>query len=50
MLATNNPTIAIILGSFAAACECEKDGNSPVTPDDILQKIDYIEKQVKFEN
>ena len=49
MLATNNPVISTILGSFAAACECEKDGNSPVTPQDLLQKIEYVEKGVKFD-
>jgi hypothetical protein len=30
---------------MAAACECEVDGNSPVTPDDVRRKIDVTEKQ-----
>ena len=28
-----------IIGSIAAACECEKDGNIPISPNDILKKI-----------
>jgi rfaE bifunctional protein kinase chain/domain len=50
MLATNNPATSTILGSFAAACECERDGNNPVTPEDLLRKIDFIEKGVRFEH
>jgi len=45
MLTEKNPVIATILGSMAAACECEVDGNSPVTPDDVRKKIDISEKQ-----
>lgn len=30
---------ASILGSMAAACECEVDGNIPVTKDDVVKKI-----------
>ena len=32
---TATPAIATILGTMAAACECECDGNIPVTPDDV---------------
>jgi hypothetical protein len=45
MLTNKNPVVATILGSMAAACECEVDGNSPVTPDDVRKKIDVTEKQ-----
>jgi rfaE bifunctional protein kinase chain/domain len=45
MLTVNKPVIASILGSMAAACECEVDGNSPVTPDDVARKINATEKQ-----
>ena len=45
MLTEKNTVIATILGSMAAACECEVDGNSPVTPDDVRRKIDVTEKQ-----
>lgn len=49
MLATQNAVISTILGSFAAACECEKDGNNPVTPKDLLEKIEFVQKGVRFE-
>ena len=49
MLATGNSIIAAILGSVAAAVECETDGNLPVRPVDVLAKLDSFEKRVKFE-
>jgi hypothetical protein len=45
MLTDKNAVVATILGSMAAACECEVDGNSPVTPDDVRKKIDAAERQ-----
>lgn len=49
MVATKSEAIATILGSMAAACECERDGNIPVTPDDVLQKIDVTERQARYQ-
>lgn len=49
MLATASPAVASIIGSIAAACECEVDGNIPVTPDLVMAKLDSIVKQLKFE-
>jgi bifunctional ADP-heptose synthase (sugar kinase/adenylyltransferase) len=46
MKATGNEVIASILGSFAAGVECEKDGNIPVSPDDVRRKIKDIENHV----
>ena len=46
MLAVRDPGIATILGSMAAAVECECDGNIPVTADDLRSKIDVIERQM----
>ena len=46
MLAVRDPGIATILGSMAAAVECECDGNIPVTADDLRSKIDIIERQM----
>ena len=46
MLAVRDPGIATILGSMAAAVECECDGNIPVTADDLRVKIDAIERQM----
>ena len=47
-LTTGSDAIATILGSMAAACECECDGNIPVTPDDMRRKIDAVERQANY--
>ncbi|WP_372522809.1 PfkB family carbohydrate kinase [Sulfuricaulis sp.] len=47
-LATGSDAVATILGSMAAACECEHDGNIPITPDDVRRKIDVAERQVNY--
>jgi rfaE bifunctional protein kinase chain/domain len=49
LVATNNDVIASILGNMAAGVECEHDGNVPVTPDQLLKKIDVIEKHARYE-
>jgi len=49
LLSTNNPTLASIVGNLAAACECEEDGNVPITPEHLLKKIEQIRKEVEFE-
>jgi len=41
--------LASILGSFAAAAACEKDGNSPVDPSELRALIDKVEKAANFE-
>ena len=46
MLSVREPGIATILGTMAAAVECECDGNIPVTADDVRAKIDVIERQM----
>lgn len=48
--ATDNPVIAAVLGSFAAAIECEHDGNVPVSPADVAKKIDDTERQARYES
>jgi bifunctional ADP-heptose synthase (sugar kinase/adenylyltransferase) len=48
MLATGSDAIATILGSMAAACECEYDGNIVVTPDDVRRKIDIVERRARY--
>jgi rfaE bifunctional protein kinase chain/domain len=47
-LAVGTDTVATIVGSIAAACECECDGNIPVTPDDVRRKIDSVERQANY--
>jgi len=45
---TGSAVQATIIGSLAAACVCEKDGNTPVGPEDLLNKINTIEKKVAY--
>lgn len=47
-LTTGSDAIASILGSIAAAGECECDGNIPVTSDDVRRKIDAVERQANY--
>ena len=39
---------AAIIVSIAAACECEYDGNIPITPENVLEKLDKIEKKINY--
>lgn len=48
MLATGSEAIATILGSIAAACECESDGNIPITPERVIAKIDRVERRAHY--
>jgi rfaE bifunctional protein kinase chain/domain len=47
-MATGSDAVATILGSMAAACECEMDGNIPVTPADVRRKIDAVERAANY--
>ncbi|MDB5925221.1 MAG: cytidyltransferase-related domain [Betaproteobacteria bacterium] len=47
-LVTGSDAVATILGSIAAACECEYDGNIPVTPTDLRRKLDAVERQANY--
>ena len=49
MLVMGSPLVSTILGSIAAACECERDGNIPISVSDVATKIDAIEKRANFE-
>jgi bifunctional ADP-heptose synthase (sugar kinase/adenylyltransferase) len=49
LAAGGNNAAATILGSMAAARECELDGNVPVTPKDVRDKIDRLERQMDFQ-
>jgi rfaE bifunctional protein nucleotidyltransferase chain/domain len=48
MLVSKNEAIATILGTMAAACECERDGNIPISTDDVRAKLDSVERQINF--
>ena len=40
--------IAAILGSFAAACACEVEGNVPIEIDKIINKIKEVQKKINY--
>ena len=40
--------IASILGSFAASCACEVEGNIPITIDKIISKIKEVQKKINY--
>lgn len=48
MIAAKNEVIAAILGNMAAGVECEHEGNWLVTPDQVLKKVDAIEKVINY--
>ena len=48
MLATDSLVIAGILGSMAAACECECDGNVPIKTEYLLKKINEVEEMTGY--
>jgi rfaE bifunctional protein kinase chain/domain/rfaE bifunctional protein nucleotidyltransferase chain/domain len=43
------PVTASILGSVAAAIACERDGNQPIEPEEILKKLAKVQKQTHYE-
>ena len=49
LVSTRSPVIASILGSMAAAIACEREGNQPVEPADVLKKLEAVERQGQFE-
>jgi rfaE bifunctional protein kinase chain/domain/rfaE bifunctional protein nucleotidyltransferase chain/domain len=49
LFATKSSVIASVLGSLAAAVECEHEGNIPVRPKDVIEKLDRFERFVKYE-
>ncbi len=49
MLVEPSEVAASILGSLAAALECEADGNLPIGPTDVLRKLKAVEKRAHFE-
>ena len=47
---SQNPIISAVLGALAAATECEFDGNIPVTPKSLLDRINSIEQHATFQS
>ena len=48
LMTTESEVVASILGAVAAGVACQKEGNRPVSPDDVLEKLDAIEKQINY--
>ena len=48
MARTQSSVIASILGSMAAAVACEHEGNNPVAPNDVLEKLKAVEKKIQY--
>ena len=48
MLATGSIVTAGILGSMAAACECEVDGNVPVRAEQVTAKLTLVENMTGY--
>ena len=46
--ATGDPVVASILATMAAGVACEHDGNTPVTPEQVLHKLAVIEKRISY--
>jgi rfaE bifunctional protein kinase chain/domain/rfaE bifunctional protein nucleotidyltransferase chain/domain len=45
---TKNAVVASVLGSLAAAVECERQGNVPVRPKDVIDKLDHFERRATY--
>jgi len=48
LYATKNTVIASVLGSLAAAVECEHEGNVPVRPKDVIDTLDRFERLMNY--
>jgi len=48
-MATGSDAVATVIGSIAAACACEVDGNVPVNPSDVAAKLDTVEREASYE-
>jgi len=48
LFTTGNSVIASVLGSLSAAVECEHEGNVPVRPKDVIDKLERLERFVNY--
>ncbi len=48
LFGTGSAVIASILGSLAAAVECEHEGNIPVSPKNVVDKLERFERLVNY--
>ena len=49
LFATKNSVIASVLGSLAAAIECEHEGNVPVSRKDVVDKLYRFERFMNYQ-
>lgn len=48
LYSSDKPLIASVLGSLAAAVECEHEGNVPVSPKNVIAKLERFERLANF--
>jgi len=48
LFVTGNAVIASVLGSLAAAVECEHQGNVPVRPTDVVRSLERYERLARY--
>jgi len=48
LLTSQSPVISSILGNLAAACECEHDGNIPISRELIQDKLHKIQQEISL--
>lgn len=49
LFATKSSVVASVLGSLAAAVECEHEGNVPVRPKDVVDKLHRFERFINYQ-
>jgi sugar/nucleoside kinase (ribokinase family) len=49
LFCTKSTVIAAVLGSLAAAVECEHEGNVPVRPKDVVDKLHRFERLMNYQ-
>lgn len=49
LASTDNIVLAAILGSIGAAVACTRQGNVPISPQEVQEKIDMLEKVSRYE-
>jgi rfaE bifunctional protein kinase chain/domain/rfaE bifunctional protein nucleotidyltransferase chain/domain len=48
LYSSEKPLVASVLGSLAAAVECEHEGNVPVSPKNVVDKLEVFERLANF--
>ena len=50
MVTSKSLLISSIIGSVAAACECENDGNIAIDPEQLITKLNSIEDLSRYKS